>query len=103
MKKLFVVLFLFATVALVTPSAEAQRGFGNPVAIAGELALVGEAANVANPGYVYVYRRQSGEWVEYRALTAPGATAGDGFGTAIDADASLVLISAVNGELIVRT
>ncbi len=98
MKKLFVALFLLATVAFVTPIAEAQRGFGNSVAIADGLVIVGEPANQADPGYVYVYRYQGGEWVEYRSFTSPDASEGDGFGTAIEADDTLVLISAVNGE-----
>ena len=98
MKKLFVTLFLLAIVVLVAPTAEAQRGFGNSVAIADGLVIVGEPANQANPGYVYVYRYQRGEWLEYRSFTAPDASDGDGFGTAIQADDALVLISAVNSE-----
>jgi len=97
-KKLLVALFLLATIAFVAPTAEAQRGFGNSVAIADGLVIVGEPANQADPGYVYVYRYQGGEWVEYTAVISPDASEGDGFGTAIDATDSLVLISAVNGE-----
>jgi choice-of-anchor B domain-containing protein len=97
-KNLLVALFLLAAVAFIAPAAEAQRGFGNSVAIADGLVLVGEPSNRANPGYVYVYRYAGGEWAEYRSFTAPDASEGDGFGRAIDADDKLVLISAVNGE-----
>ncbi|NKB89974.1 MAG: choice-of-anchor B family protein [Acidobacteria bacterium] len=98
MKRVFVALFLLATVVLVAPSAEAQRGFGNAVAIAGDSVLVAEPANQANPGYVYVYKNVDGEWIEFASMNAPEPAEADGFGTAISADEKVVLISAVNAD-----
>jgi len=97
LKKLFVAVFLLSLVALA-PAAEAQRGFGNTVAIAGDMVLVGEPSNQANPGYVYVYRQVAGEWVEYATMNAPEPTEGDGYGTAIAVGDEIVLISATNAD-----
>jgi choice-of-anchor B domain-containing protein len=98
LKKILVVLFLLATVAFVAPAAEAQRGFGNSVAIVDGMVMIGEPSNQANPGYVYVYKYVGDEWIEYAAMTAPEPGEGDGYGTAIAVGDDMVLISATNGE-----
>jgi choice-of-anchor B domain-containing protein len=98
LKRFSFALAALAAIVLFAPAAHAQVGFGNSVAIADDLVFIGEPANQANPGYVYVYRSQDGEWVESGTLLASDATEGDGFGAAIAAASDLVMVSAVNRQ-----
>jgi choice-of-anchor B domain-containing protein len=77
----------------VRPQAE---GFGAAVAIAGNLAFVGEPEGTLVTGTVTVYHRDSvsGIWSKEGVLTPSGGSAGNGFGERIDADAERVIVGA---------
>ena len=74
--------------------AEARlAGFGTAVAAADDVVFVGEGANIMRPGIVYVYRSDGqGQWTEVQQLTAPDATAGDGFGSTVAARPGVLLV-----------
>ncbi len=88
---------LFVVVAFATP-VHAQVGFGRTAAVGDGEVFVGEPGNRVTSGIVYVYRPQSGTWVEARQIVASDASEGDGFGTAITVEGELMLISAVSSE-----
>ncbi|NBC16096.1 MAG: hypothetical protein GVY18_02130, partial [Bacteroidetes bacterium] len=79
------------------PSLEraVQDGFGQAVAVSGDLALVGEGGSLVTEGVVLVYRRDAaGAWTEVQQLTAPDAGRGDGFGQAVALDGDVAVIGA---------
>ncbi len=99
MKKLLRCLAVVPVLVAFAAPAQAQVGFGQfgrMVAIADGEVFVGEPASLASSGYVYVYRRAGGDWVEAAALSASDAVDGDGFGSAIDVDGDFLLVGAVN-------
>ncbi|MCZ6857676.1 MAG: hypothetical protein O7F70_06715, partial [Gemmatimonadetes bacterium] len=80
------------------PPALAQSGFGRAVAVGGGEILVGEAANQATSGVVYVYRRIGGEWLEGAQLVSSETTARDRFGRAIALDGGTLLVAGTTQE-----
>ena len=72
----------------------AAPAYGGSVAVADGDVLVGEPGNMIGPGAVYVYRKGDGGWEEVARLQASDGRGGDGFGSAMAADGSRVLISA---------
>ena len=93
---LFGILLVFAIAP--APAAQAQSGFGRAVAVGGGEILVGEAANQATSGVVYVYRRMGGEWREAAALVSTETAARDRFGGAIALDGSTLLVAGTTLE-----
>jgi choice-of-anchor B domain-containing protein len=88
--------FAFAVFAALplTPAASAQQ-FGGSLAISGGQVLVGEAGQSVLPGVVYVYGRDGGAWSELTRLrVTESGGAPDGFGRAIAAGATSLLIGA---------
>jgi len=83
--------------ALTVP-VHAQTGYGSIVEINGGEIIVGEPGNVADSGYVYLYRPVDGAWTEVASIVASDASEGDGFGTAIVAEGDMMLVSAVSDE-----
>ena len=72
--------------------AHAQN-YGSNVALVEGTVFVSQAANTVGPGRVYVYQRSaSGEWTELARITAPAAAEGDGFGAALAADGSRLIV-----------
>ncbi|MGH7586508.1 MAG: FG-GAP repeat protein, partial [Gemmatimonadales bacterium] len=76
-------------------------GYAAALLAHGDLLFVGRTAVVAGfpmpsaaPGAVYVYRRSGSEWVELAVLRAQEGTVGDGFGSAITYDGTLLAIGA---------
>ncbi len=88
---------LFLSIAPV-PAAVAQSGFGRAVAVGGSEILVGEAANQATSGVVYVYRRNEGEWRETAQLVSSETAARDRFGRAIALDGRTLLVAGTMQE-----
>jgi choice-of-anchor B domain-containing protein len=105
-----------ATAYLTVPAAPARSGnesfraFGRSVAIAGDYAFVGEP-NVGGfgrgggggrggpppaAGVVHVYRQTAGAWKEAGQLSAATPVGGDGFGSALAADGSTLLVGQVS-------
>ncbi len=98
MKKILLCLSAFVSAALLVTPAYAQMGYGTVVEINGDEIIVGEPGNIADSGYVYLYRPVDGEWTEVDAIVASDASEGDGFGTAILAEGDTMLISAVSDD-----
>jgi len=97
-KKLLLYLSVFMLFAAFAAPVAAQVGYGSAVVINGDEVLVGEPGNFIDSGYVYVYRRAGGEWVEAASIVASDAHESDGFGTSIWADGDEMLVGAVSGE-----
>ncbi len=73
----------------------AAQAFGGSVAVSDGQVLIGETANMALPGIVYVYGRTADGWSETARITlADMHGPADRFGAAMDADGDLVLIGA---------
>ena len=94
MRQLFLSTIAFAIFTVVVTPAHAQIGFGRTVALGDGDVFIGEPGNQATPGYVYVYRPDSGGWVEIAALTANDAMDADGFGSGIDIDGNWLIVGA---------
>ena len=83
---------------LVASDAQASDNFGNSVAMAGDVAVVGadyEKAGGNNAGAVYIFKRNKGganAWGEVKKLTASDAQADDFFGysVAVAGDVAIV-------------
>ncbi|MEE8104844.1 MAG: choice-of-anchor B family protein, partial [Planctomycetota bacterium] len=88
----------FLLLFLIAPAAQAQSGFGRAVAVGGGEILVGEAANQATSGMVYVYRRSGGEWREATQLVSSETAARDRFGRAIALDGNTLLVAGTTQE-----
>lgn len=71
-----------------------QAGFGLSVAAAGGDLMVGEPANTYASGYIYVYRKMSGEWREAARLSASDQRDSDGLGLYLDADENRLIATA---------
>ena len=100
MKKLFLRIgVLVGLVSFATP-AFAQMGFGRAVAAGDNEAFVGEPGNQATPGYVYVYRPDSGAWSEVMILSADDAFDADGFGSGVAWDGLRLAIGAENADAV---
>ncbi|HUF49344.1 MAG TPA: choice-of-anchor B family protein [Longimicrobiales bacterium] len=76
-------------------SLHAQAGYGTIVAAGDNVMFVGEPRTVVRPGTVYAYRLSSagGPWVEAAQIRAPNGRSGDGFGSAVAAEGTRVLIA----------
>jgi choice-of-anchor B domain-containing protein len=64
------------------------------VAVSDGTVFVGEPDNTYNPGAVYLYRQQGGEWTRVGKISAEGAGPNDGFGSALAAEGDHVLVGA---------
>jgi len=84
----------FAIFAAVATPAQAQISFGRSVAVGDGEVFVGEPGNQATPGYVYVYRPDSGGWAEIALLSADDAMDADGFGSGISIDGDRLVVGA---------
>ena len=87
-------LLTFALAFLMTAPAWAQSGYGGSVAVAEGAAFAGAPGGDRSPGAVYVYRADSGGWVEQLRLAAPDGFAGDGFGSDLAADGDVLAVGA---------
>ena len=74
----------------------AMKGFGNAIAVSGNTVFVGEPNNTYNPGAVYLYRQEGGEWTRVNKITADGAEQNDGFGSALYTEDGRLLVGASN-------
>jgi len=91
---------LVVLILVVTTPAMAQISFGRAVAASAGEAFVGEPGNQATPGYVYVYRQDSGAWTEAIVLSADDAMDADGFGSGISIDGQRMAIGAENANAV---
>lgn len=94
---------------LKASNTDAGDGFGQSVAISGDTIVVGagyedsaatgvngnQADNgAAKAGAAYVFVRSAGVWTQQAYLKASDASAGDGFGTAVDIDDDTIVVGA---------
>jgi choice-of-anchor B domain-containing protein len=86
-------------VAVVPTSLTAQGQFGQALAISGREVYVGQPGNAYGPGVVYVFQAATnGAWRATKKLTMPGATNGDGFGSAIAIDGNTLLVGSTKAD-----
>lgn len=87
--------FTFSAQAQTTSSGsqESMMGFGRAVDVAEGNVFVGEPSNPHRPGMVYVYSQTDGKWSHQQLSAAEGAI-GNGFGSALNASGSRLLIGA---------
>jgi choice-of-anchor B domain-containing protein len=96
----------------IVSNSEAMSAYGRAVAVAGEFAFVGEPSVAAGgrggggggggrggtgpaAGIVYVYRLGTTGWKEADKLTAAASSGGDGFGSALAAEGTTLLVGQV--------
>lgn len=94
-------LLLAAVMFAFVPSLPlmAQGSFGDALAISGREVYVGQPGNTYSPGVVYVFRPDAkGVWRAARKLTTPGATNGDGFGSALAIDGNTLLVGSAKAD-----
>lgn len=70
--------------------------FGRPVAISGNIAIVGQELDDSGRGAVYVFMRIDLEWVEVQKLTASDGVAGDRFGSSLGISGDTIVVGAPN-------
>ena len=93
--RLLPVIALALTATLAPQTDLAAQSFGGSVAVSDGHVLIGEPANTALPGIVYVYGRAADGWSETARITlAEMHGPPDGFGAALAADGDLVLVGA---------
>lgn len=90
---------LLAALLLPVPAASQQlydfgTAFGRAAAVSGDQVLIGEPQNIIRPGRVYVFSPGAEGWAESQVLTASDATRADGFGRAVAAAGSSLLVGA---------
>jgi choice-of-anchor B domain-containing protein len=84
---------------LFLTAVAAQGAFGEAVAISGREVFVGQPGNVYGPGVVYVFRPDaSGVWRAATRLTMPGATNGDGFGSALTIEGNTLFVGSAKAD-----
>ena len=81
-----------AALGLLSGSLRAQS-FGSGAAVAGDQILVSDPRS-SGGGAVHVYASSEGAWVEAGRLTAPQASDGDGFGSAMAASGNRLVVAA---------
>lgn len=78
----------------VDGSAQKMMGFARSVSVADGSVFIGEPANPHQSGLVFVYDRSDAEWAQKSILKASDGKIGDGFGSALHANGSRVLVGA---------
>jgi hypothetical protein len=81
------------TARLSASDAQPLDAFGESVALADDLAVVG-APNAQGKGAVYIYIRNGAEWQQQAKLTASDGAIGDLFGAAVAVSADRIVVGA---------
>ena len=83
--------FLAFSLLMTTPLA--GQGYGQSLAVGDGEVIVGESLSEASPGYVYVYRRDSGRaWAEVQRFEASNSAVGDRFGRTVTLSGDQLLV-----------
>ena len=92
----------FLALSLLTAASLAgQEGWEVSLAVGGDEVMVGESLNETSPGYVYVYRKDSGgPWTEVQRLEASNSAAGDHFGRTVTLAGDQLLVGSTILEAI---
>ena len=90
--------FLALSLPLANPlagQAPLGGGYGESLAVGGGEVIVGQSLNETSPGYVYVYRKDSGgAWAEVQRFEASNSTPGDRFGRTVTLSGDQLLVGA---------
>ncbi len=102
MKWGFLALSLLTAGPLLTAASLAgQEGWEVSLAVGDGEVMVGESLNETSPGYVYVYRKDSGgPWTEVQRLEASNSSAGDHFGRTVTLAGDQLLVGSTILEAI---
>ena len=85
--------WVFLTLGCLPVVPLAGQGYGESLAVGGGEVIVGESLNETSPGYVYVYRRDSGgAWGEIQRLEASNSAPGDHFGRTVTLSGDQLLV-----------
>lgn len=77
------------------PDTIEESGFGESVALHGDLAFIGAPEADYDLGFVYVYRKaDDGSWTQEDQIVNPDTSKGTGFGSALATDGSRLLVGA---------
>jgi len=83
--------FLVLSLLLTTPVA--GQGYGQSLAVGDGEVMVGESLSETSPGYVYVFRRDSGgAWAEVQRFEASNSAVGDHFGRTLTLSGDQLLV-----------
>ncbi len=86
--------------SLLAATPLAGQGYGQSLAVGDGEVLVGESLSEASPGYVYVYRKDSGgAWTEVQRIEASNSAIGDHFGRTVTISGDQLLV----GSTILQT
>ena len=77
-----------------TEDVEVGDGFGQSLAVDGDLLIVGAPTEDEGKGAAYVFRRQGDAWMQVERLQPASLVAGDGFGTAVAAAGGEIAVGA---------
>ncbi len=86
---------------LIADSPEAGDTLGGNVALRGNVAMLGASRSdirAADAGAVFVFERDSANWMQRQMLTAPDAKQGDAFGQSIALTTRFLVIGAPRGD-----
>ena len=85
--------WVFLALSLLSEMPLAGQGYGEALAVGGGDVVVGESQDETSPGYVYVYRKDSGgAWVEVQRLEASNSAIGDRFGRTVTLSGDQLLV-----------
>ena len=85
--------WVFLALSLLSETPLAGQGYGEALAVGGGDVVVGESQDETSPGYVYVYRKDSGgAWVEVQRLEASNSAIGDRFGRTVTLSGDQLLV-----------
>ena len=85
--------WVFLALSLLSETPLAGQGYGEALAVGGGDVVVGEPLDETSPGYVYVYRKDSGgTWVEVQRLEASNSAIGDHFGRTVTLSGDQLLV-----------
>ena len=83
----------FLALGLLSAAHLAGQGYGEALAVGGGEVVVGQSLSETSPGYVYVYRKDSGAaWVEVQRLEASNSAIGDHFGRTVTLSGDQLLV-----------
>ena len=87
--------------ALKASDAQPSDGFGNTIAVSGDMMIVTASRANQNRGAVYIFQRERGNWVERARMTAQDGTPAENFGQALAISGDLALVGAPgqNGQV----
>ena len=85
--------WVFLVLSLLMTTPVAGQGYGQSLAVGDGEVMVGESLSETSPGYVYVFRRDSGgAWAEVQRFEASNSAVGDHFGRTLTLSGDQLLV-----------